>query len=491
LSLPSNKHDAKKTAGVQISLALGVIALGLVGMIAYQLFRVPVSENGEPGEGSRSALNDRSGTAARLEIKAEMNLKPSPDLLPQKLSEGDEKAAGVKQAGMEENQTAVEEFQAGRYEAAAALLGKAHDLDPTNSVYTKNLAYAKARIAWNLINREEYGAAETGFHSAIALYPEEFSFYVGLGVACHRQKKAPQAKKAADKALHLGPNNSAPYKLLGEIAYQEDQLEEALGYFQKAVQLGSSDPNLPSIINKLQREHRVQGRFQQEATIHFTVKFEGHEERRIADEVVRVLEEAYGEIGRSFSYYPDRSITVILYSDQQFRDITRTPAWAGGFFDGKIRVPTEGAGSHTEALNRVLYHEFTHAIVHALTEGHVPTWLNEGLALNFEREAPPSPSSSGSTQWDSPISGAIRANGLLSLDALHGSFLEMDQPTAQLAYAESYSAVKYLIDRYGMFAIQALLKDLSRQRDFSKAFEDRFFVSYREFQTEWQKGLSQ
>ena len=66
----------------------------------------------------------------------------------------------------------------------------------------------------------------------------------------------------------------------------------------------------------------------------------------------------------------------------------------------------------------------------------------------------------------------------------------MDQPTAQLSYAESYSAVKYLIDRYGMYAVQALLKDLSRQRDFSKAFEDRFFIPYREFQTEWQKGLA-
>jgi hypothetical protein len=84
----------------------------------------------------------------------------------------------------------------------------------------------------------------------------------------------------------------------------------------------------------------------------------------------------------------------------------------------------------------------------------------------------------------------MRASGLIPLETLHGSFMNMDQGTAQLAYAESYSAVKYLIDRYGMFAIQALLKDLSRQRDFAKAFEDRFFISYQEFQTAWQKGLA-
>ena len=76
--------------------------------------------------------------------------------------------------------------------------------------------------------------------------------------------------------------------------------------------------------------------------------------------------EAYGEIGKSFSYYPENPITVILYSDQQFRDITRTPAWTGGLFDGKIRIPTEGAGSLSGGvLNRVLHHEYTHAIVYA------------------------------------------------------------------------------------------------------------------------------
>jgi tetratricopeptide (TPR) repeat protein len=492
LNIPTNKgedfKETRKTAGLKISFVLGTIALGLIGLIAYQLFRIPVSESEEHAERARSVVPDQSDPIAHRGIKVELNLfKSSSDLPP--LTLGEEKDRG-KQAGMEENQAAVEQFQAGRYEAAVALLGKAHDLDPMNPVYTKNLAYAKGRIAWSQVNQEEYNTAETGFRAAIGLYPEEFSFYVGLGLSYHHMKKAAQAKEAAEKALRLGPNESAPYKLLGEIAYQDDQLDEALGYFQKAVQLGSNDPNLPSIIDKLQRERSVQNQFQQEATIHFTVKFEGYGERDVADQVVRILEEAYGEIGKSFSYYPDRTITVILYSDQQFRDITRTPAWAGGFFDGKIRVPTEGAGSSSQTLNRVLYHEFTHAIVYALAESRVPTWLNEGLALNFEREAPAASSSSGSSVWDPPIQGAMRASGLIPLETLHGSFMNMDQGTAQLAYAESYSAVKYLIDRYGMFAIQALLKDLSRQRDFAKAFEDRFFISYQEFQTAWQKGLA-
>ena len=36
------------------------------------------------------------------------------------------------------------------------------------------------------------------------------------------------------------------------------------------------------------------------------------------------------------------SITVVLYSREQFRDITRSPQWAAGMFDGEIRVPVHG-----------------------------------------------------------------------------------------------------------------------------------------------------
>lgn len=497
MNSPSNKEEKitemRKAAGppagqagLKISIAFGVIVLGLIGFIASHLFRIPVPAGREHVEETRSVSSDRSsasgGPANRRSTAVELNLiKPSSDLPPLRLSEGNEQLSGSNQVGMNENQAAIEQFQAGRYEAAVALLGKAHDLDPTNPIYTKNLAYAKARIAWNQVNLSEYEAALTGFQDAIALHSQEFSFYIGLGVSYHRLKKETQAKEAAEKALRLARNEPAPYKLLGEIAYQNDQLDEALGYFEKALQLGPGAPNLPSIIEKLQRERQVQSQFQQEATIHFTVKFEGHEERGIADQVVRILEEAYGEIGKNFSYYPDSPITVILYSDQQFRDISRTPAWTGGLFDGKLRIPTEGAGSSPEVLNRVLYHEYTHAIVYALADGRVPTWLNEGLALNLEKGNPAS--------WGPLLQGAIRTNSLIPLQDLHGSFMNMDEATAQLSYAESYSAVKYLMDQYGMFAIQSLLKDLSRKRDFATAFEDRFFIPYTEFQSAWQKGL--
>ena len=67
-------------------------------------------------------------------------------------------------------------------------------------------------------------------------------------------------------------------------------------------------------------------------------------------------------------------IAVVLYTGEQFRDITRAPSWAAGAYDGVIRVPMRGALDKREELDRVLSHEFTHALIRTLASRGVPAW---------------------------------------------------------------------------------------------------------------------
>ena len=43
-----------------------------------------------------------------------------------------------------------------------------------------------------------------------------------------------------------------------------------------------------------------------------------------------------------------------------------------------------GAGEKGEDLDRVLAHEFAHALIRSLATRGLPTWLNEGLASVLE-----------------------------------------------------------------------------------------------------------
>ena len=55
---------------------------------------------------------------------------------------------------------------------------------------------------------------------------------------------------------------------------------------------------------------------------------------------------------------------VLLYPNQDFRDITRAPNWVGALNDGKIRIPVSGLTQMTPDLARVLKHELTHSFYH-------------------------------------------------------------------------------------------------------------------------------
>src|SRR5262249_61687476 len=111
---------------------------------------------------------------------------------------------------------------------------------------------------------------------------------------------------------------------------------------------------------------------------HFTVSFEGPEEASLASEALEMLDRAYWRIGQLLGVYPSDPIPVVLYTGEQFRDVTRSPSWAAGADDGIIRVPMRGALDKSAELDRVLAHEFTHALVRTLAARNLPTWLDEG-----------------------------------------------------------------------------------------------------------------
>ena len=102
---------------------------------------------------------------------------------------------------------------------------------------------------------------------------------------------------------------------------------------------------------------------QQAVGSHFTVSFDGPAEAALAAEALDSLDRAYWRIGSVLTTYPNEPIPVVLYTTEQFRDVTRSPGWAAGAFDGTIRVPMRGALDDPKELDRVLAHEFTHAVV--------------------------------------------------------------------------------------------------------------------------------
>ena len=212
---------------------------------------------------------------------------------------------------------------------------------------------------------------------------------------------------------------------------------------------------------------------QQRRTEHFSIRFEGPEQASLSWSVLEVLEGAYWRIGGTLSALPQVPIPVVLYTSEQFRDITRSPSWAVGAFDGIIRIPMRGALDNPRELERVLSHEYTHALIRQLSSRPVPVWLNEGLAAALETD---------DVGWAHAV--LRRAGKAIPLDSLRRPFGGLTDEQASLAYATSALAAQRLLEEAGGLAVANLLRDVGQGREFSAAFAYRIRRSVAEFQTE-------
>jgi tetratricopeptide (TPR) repeat protein len=347
--------------------------------------------------------------------------------------------------------------------AAVLLSGVvAAQIDPR----TSGLAHA----GWNALAAGQARAAAEAFRDALASDPKNPKLHLGAGMAAALERRDTDARDAFEHALALDPALTEARALLGQVLYRVGDVPGAIRAYETLTASGPRDPNATATLERWKREVELQSRMQQAVGSHFTVSFEGPAEAALAARALESLDRAYWRIGQLLGVYPNEPIAVVLYTAQQFRDITRSPPWAAGAYDGTIRVPMRGALDTPEELDRVLAHEFTHALVRTLAKRNVPTWLNEGLATALE---------TGDLEWaEHRVS---RARGI-PLSALRGGFGRFSGDQAQLAYATSALAARRLLEDGGGFAIANLLRDLGTGADFDRAFLHRFQRTFADFQ---------
>lgn len=327
----------------------------------------------------------------------------------------------------------------------------------------------------------DYQAARESFEQALRYNDAAFDGHLGLGIAYFHLRDDTYAERELTRAAELNPKAATTFQFLGELFYRKDELEIAASYWEKAVALNPSATDIRARLDRIRKEHKAEKDFTRDVTSHFLTKYEGREKIEAGRIVLRILEDAYGEVGRALSYYPDREIQVILYSGQQFQDVTDAPGWSGGVYDGKIRIPVGGIEQETTGLRKLLYHEYTHAVVRAITS-RCPTWLNEGLAQYFEGRQI-------DARQREALKKIVQAGKLPALSSLEGSFIGLGGNQAQYAYVFSLSSVSYMVDSFGMYRVKGVLDELAAGSDTGKAISNGIMLSYDEFERGWKRSL--
>ena len=328
---------------------------------------------------------------------------------------------------------------------------------------------ALTRAGTAALEARRFGDALAAFTKAAEMQPSDASLCFGAGVAAFMLGKNEVAQARFECALARNPAFLPAAMWLADLHYRAGRLADAISIYETAQRRSPTPRDLQPQLDLWRKELALQSRFRDARSEHFVVLFEAGDEGPLAADVIRRLETAYRRIVGTVGVAPSERITAVIYTRDQFNDITRLADWSVAAYDGRIRVPVDEASREAGELDRILSHEFVHALVAQVGGRTVPAWINEGLATVLE------PAGSGD------VEALARPGDRRAFSRLPGSFVGLSRHDAELAYASSAHAVRRLIERRGIEALVALLEDLGQGATFARAFQQRLAMRYEDF----------
>jgi tetratricopeptide (TPR) repeat protein len=321
-----------------------------------------------------------------------------------------------------------------------------------------NSDHAIAATAYFIAGKQEFehgniNQARRYFETALALQPDNstvLNYYAALLV---RTGNTAQGLQYAERSARLAPDSPDALTVLGFAQFSSDHTLAAIQSWKKSLQL-RPDPKVQELLAKAEREAKVESQFSERESAHFTLRFEGSQSSDfLRRDILNTLETEYEDLVRELGLSPRNSISVVLYTDQAFFDVTHAPSWTGAVNDGKLRIPVNGVTAVTPEFARVLKHELAHSFINQASGGRCPQWLHEGIAQLVE---PKTLDANGRR-----LAELFRAQQQIPYNMLEASFTRFSTSEAILAYDESLAAALYIHETYGMGDIQRILQRLS------------------------------
>ena len=364
------------------------------------------------------------------------------------------------------------------------------DRMPGSAHLHQQLAVAHNNYGVSLGEHGRLTEATQQLEEAVRLDPSNSQFRHNLAAlhlqaahAAYRAHQTQGAKEAIDRALTAEPTTAEAYALLGEIEYNSQRLKEAKAAWQQALAMNPSLEDVRQRLGQITQELPVESQFERLSQFYFDIRYTETLERSAGFDIQETLLEARRVIGSDFAYWPTHKLVVLVYSAQQFRQLRQdTPEWVAGQFDGKIRIPLPGREFDQETVTRILFHEYTHAVVHDLTERRCPAWLNEGLAEYeaWKSQQPP---------W-LMLRQAVATGRLIPWATLSAQFsASSSAQDAALAYEQSHSIVRYLVERYGFWRIRRLLQAVTTGTPLDVAMATEFHLKPTRLEDNWRIWL--
>jgi len=372
-------------------------------------------------------------------------------------------------------------------EAAGELLNQVLDINPHH-------LGALQQVVKRQIDLEDYAGASETIQKMLAVNSDSPSAHALQAVIDHLRNDTEAAAESVRRAMvHSGPSAEINH-LIGTLLSRRYRFQEAAGYQRAALEadagfvpartqlaqdllrLGQDEEGWKlaneaheadgynmTVFNLLQLQDSLD-RFTTLRSDHVRLRMETSEADVYGHRALELLEEAWQAQSERYGYAPTDPVIVEIYprADDFAVRTFGIPDVAGflGVCFGKVVTANSPATRRDNPSNweSVLWHEFCHVITLQMTANRIPRWLSEGISVHEERRR--------DDRWGHRMTPGFRDRILegrvTPVSQLSSAFLTAeDGEDLNFAYYESSMVVEFIIERFGLQSLTAILRDLN------------------------------
>ena len=196
--------------------------------------------------------------------------------------------------------------------------------------------------------------------------------------------------------------------------------------------------------------------------------------------LLNTLESAYDYVNGCFGTLPGHAEVIIVDDkamDELGEQVDSFSAWNKMISAIILRQKTL---KNNASLTVLAEHELTHLAINEILSKKDPDefhWMEEGICMVISKE----PLS------DANVSKFIVSHGFLNTSGIADAVKSENCTTSKNGYMQSYSLIKYIVQRYGLNTVISLIT--CPETDFEKAFRQSTGEDFPSFYNEWEKNV--
>ena len=371
-----------------------------------------------------------------------------------------------------ERAAALQLYAAGQFPGACERFSRAAADNPKSPVWRQDVARCFEAWGRDVLRQNRPEEALLLLRQGLKALPDDPALLKAAGIAAIHGGRPTEALEPLERATATEDDVEVRL-LLARLYDQRDQTDLALAHLTALLAREPGHAAARRLLEKIERERRVEAAFQRETTEHFVVKHRAAGGEAVRP-VVQALERAWERVGDQLDYHPTERLTIVLYEGVQFHDVTRVHGWVTGLYDGKIRLPLGTGLPSGAALDQLVVHEYAHAAIHELSRGRTPRWLQEGLAQYLEGVR---------------VDPLLRGPGGLTLGGLEALIGDPDPARARVGYDIALWVTEDLVTRGGLASVRTVLMRLGNGDSIAAAMTQVYGMRLAELESQWRNLL--